>query len=241
MITTTSDSSYSALPTYTTIEFINSTSINSTFINSTFINATFINSAFAKPWLTNTTAKRQATALRPFGDASVDGFDLDFESTVRNMAPFGQTLRSLMDADTLKTYYLTAAPQCVYPDAADNEMLNGAVSFDAIFVQFYNNFCGLQSFLPNMGSQTNFNFETWDTWAKTTSGNPNVKVFVGVPAGKSAAGSGYTSAAQIASIVEYCKGFSSFGGVMMWDASQAYANDGFLSGVRSALLTGRRK
>ena len=82
-----------------------------------------------------------STALRPFGAAAVDGFDFDFESTVQNTAPFANELRSLMDsASDGKTRYLTAAPQCPYPDAADNSMLDGAVSFDAIWVQFYNNY-----------------------------------------------------------------------------------------------------
>lgn len=43
-----------------------------------------------------------SSALRPFGDAVVDGFDFDFEATVSNMATFGNELRSLMDADTSK-------------------------------------------------------------------------------------------------------------------------------------------
>ena len=84
-----------------------------------------------------------SSALRPFGDASVNGFDFDFESVTNNMVTFGQTLRSMMDDRTSKTgdkYYLTAAPQCPYPDAADHAMLEGKVYFDAIFVQVYNNY-----------------------------------------------------------------------------------------------------
>lgn len=45
----------------------------------------------------------------------------------------------------------------------------------------------------------------------------------------------------LAPIIEYCKTFASFGGVMMWDASQAYANDGFLSGVKGALTSVKRR
>lgn len=178
-----------------------------------------------------------SSAYRPFGDAVVDGFDFDFEATVNNMVPFANTLRSLMDADTSKKYYLTAAPQCPYPDAADGAMLDGAVSFDAIWVQFYNNYCGLQSFVPGSSTQNNFNFATWDNWAKTTSKNPNVKVFLGVPANTGAAGSGYEPPSSLAPIINYCKTFSSFGGVMMWDASQAYANNGFIPAVKQALTT----
>jgi chitinase len=142
-----------------------------------------------------------------------------------------------MDADTSRKYYLTAAPQCPFPDAADNPMLNGTVSFDAVFVQFYNNYCGVQSYVSNATTQNNFNFDVWDNWAKTQSKNADVKVLLGVPAGPSAAGSGYTPVEQLKPVIEYCQSFSSFGGVMMWDMSQAYANSGFLSGVKSALTS----
>ena len=149
-----------------------------------------------------------------------------------------------MDSDSANTgrkWYLTAAPQCPYPDYADNQMLDGAVFFDAIFVQFYNNYCGTQSFVPGSSSQNNFDFSTWDNWAKTVSRNPSVKVFLGVPAAPTAAGSGYASPATLAPIINYCKKFSSFGGVMMWDASQAYSNAGFLDSVKADLMASRSK
>jgi chitinase len=175
---------------------------------------------------------------RPFGSSAIDGFDFDFESGVSNMVPFANQLRSLMDADTAqsgKKWFLTAAPQCPYPDSADNAMLDGQVFFDAIWVQFYNNYCGLQSFVAGASTQNNFNFDTWDTWAKTVSKNPAVKVLLGVPGSPSAAGSGYETGSALASIISYCEGFSSFGGVMTWDMSQIYANAGFLDGVYSDL------
>lgn len=154
------------------------------------------------------------------------------------MVPFANQLRSLMDASSASTgkkYFLTAAPQCPYPDSADNAMLSGAVFFDAIWVQFYNNYCGLQSFVPGASTQNNFNFQTWDNWAKTVSKNPNVKVLLGVPGSSTAAGSGYETGSTLASIISYCQQFSSFGGVMTWDMSQVYANAGFLDGVHADL------
>ena len=178
-----------------------------------------------------------STALRPFGAAAVDGFDFDFESTVENTVPFANELRSQMDAASDgKTRYLTAAPQCPYPDAADNSMLDGAVSFDAIWVQFYNNYCGVNTFVSS-SDPGDFNLNTWDTWATTVSLNPDVKVFVGVPAAASAAGSGYVSSTTLAEIIQYSKQFSSFGGVMMWDASQAYENSGYIDAAYAALTT----
>ncbi|KAI1502535.1 putative class III chitinase [Biscogniauxia marginata] len=174
---------------------------------------------------------------RPFGSAVIDGFDFDFESVTQNFVPFAERLRSLMDADTSKTYYLSAAPQCPYPDAAMNDMLNGAIPFDFIMIQFYNNYCGVQSFTPGSTTQNNYNFGTWDTWAKQTSKNPGVKVLMGVPA-NTGAGGGYQDAAALAPIIQYNKQYSSFGGVMMWDMSQLYGNPGFLEAVYDSLTSG---
>ncbi|KAI1349288.1 putative class III chitinase [Xylaria sp. FL0043] len=172
-----------------------------------------------------------AASNRPFGSAVVDGFDFDLESSVQNFVPFASTLRSLMDADSSKTYYLSAAPQCVYPDAALNSLLDGAISFDWINIQFYNNFCGVINFSnPNA-----WNFNVWDDWAKNTSKNPNVKVLIGVPA-NTGAGGGYVDATTLGSIIQDTKSkYSSFGGVMMWDMSQLYENSGFLDSVRASL------
>lgn len=171
-----------------------------------------------------------AAANRPFGTAVVDGFDFDFESGTQNFVPFASQLRSLMDADKSKKFYLSAAPQCVYPDAAMNDMLNGAISFDWINIQFYNNWCGVINFSnPNA-----WNFNVWDTWAHQTSKNRNVRVLIGVPA-NSGAGGGYVSASALAPIISDTKKYSSFGGMMMWDMSQLFTNSGFLSSVRSSL------
>jgi len=260
-------------------------------------------------WATFGPEQDGSDALRPFGNASIDGFDLDFESPVNNIVPFAQTLRSLMDgasgnvpylpsnttttptasstsaaiptctccsnyvarqshkrqsdgttstngteasAATARKFYLTAAPQCPYRDLADNMMLNGTVAFDAVFVQFYNNYCGVQAYTPTSTATTStqsqtfsdhnpFNFATWDNWAHTVSKNPNVQVFVGVPAGHTAAGTGYTPEDKLAPVIAYAKTYKSFGGVMMWDASQAAANVGFLDGVKRSVRAATRE
>ncbi|KAI7190750.1 hypothetical protein KC316_g5894 [Hortaea werneckii] len=176
--------------------------------------------------------KQDESTLRPFGPAVIDGFDLDFETTMNNAAPFANRLRELMNEDTTMQYFLTAAPQCPYPDLADNEMLNGSTYFDAIFIQFYNNYCGVNSFVPGSTEQANFNFETWNNWARTVSANPDVKILLGVPANTGAAGTGYLPVSSLGPIIAYCKRFPSFAGVMMWDASQAYANIGFHKAVQ---------
>lgn len=175
--------------------------------------------------------------LRPFGSAVVDGFDYDFESATSNMVPFGVELRRLMDEASSggdKSYYITSAPQCPYPDEANKEALDGGVFFDFIMIQFYNNYCGVQSFVPGSAEQTNFNIQTWDDWAASTSLNPDVKVLVGIPANEGA-GAGYTEGETLSGAIEYSKSYASFGGIMMWDMSQLYANEGFLEEVIGTL------
>ncbi|KAI9275856.1 glycoside hydrolase superfamily [Phascolomyces articulosus] len=153
---------------------------------------------------------------RPFGDAVLDGFDLDIEGGgSTGYVTLVKTLRSLYATDSSKQYYVTAAPQCPFPDAILGSVINGAL-FDAVLVQFYNNYCSCGG---------TFNFDTWDNWAKGTSPNKNVKVFLGLPGSPQAAGSGYQSMDQLQPILSKISQYSSFGGVSIWDASQSYDND----------------
>ncbi|KAF9129255.1 Chitinase 1 [Mortierella sp. 14UC] len=74
--------------------------------------------------------------------------------------------------------------------------------------QYYNNYCETQAY-----GSFNFNFEQWDTWAKTISINKNVKVYLGVPASRTAANAGYVAIERLQEIMDTvrCK-YSSFGG-----------------------------
>ncbi|KAF9439745.1 carbohydrate-binding module family 5 protein, partial [Macrolepiota fuliginosa MF-IS2] len=171
-----------------------------------------------------------SSATRPFGDAVLDGVDLDIETgSGIGLAAFVTRLRS-HTAEAAKMYYFTAAPQCVYPDAHLQSALD-TVAFDAIYVQFYNNFCGLNNYPIG-----DFNFDTWDTWAKTVSPNRDVKVYIGAPADATAAGSGYVDVNTLIDIALATRdAYSSFGGVMLWDASQAVANDRYDLAVKEGI------
>ncbi|KAF9452543.1 carbohydrate-binding module family 5 protein [Macrolepiota fuliginosa MF-IS2] len=180
-----------------------------------------------------------SSSTRPFGSAVLDGVDLDIEGGSSDHYPaFVNRIRSLASGNS-KKYYVTAAPQCVYPDGALGGVLNSA-NFDAIYEQnpiishrFYNNPCGLQNF----NSASNWDFGIWDNWARTISPNPNVKVYIGAPASSSAAGGGYVSPDTLSNIaVQMRKSFPSFGGVMLWDASQAYANGRYDKTIKNALV-----
>ncbi|KAF7725247.1 Chitinase 1 [Apophysomyces ossiformis] len=155
---------------------------------------------------------------RPFDDAVVDGFDLDIEggSSTGYVAMVNQ-LRNHFKTDSSKQYYISAAPQCPFPDAILGSVISGT-GFDAVNVQFYNNYCS-----PLSGSQ--FNFDQWDNWAKTGSPNKDVKIFLTVPGSPTAASTGYVPFNQLQPIVEsVASKYSSYGGVSVWDASQSFGN-----------------
>ncbi|KAF7773295.1 CAZyme family GH18 [Agaricus bisporus var. burnettii] len=176
-----------------------------------------------------------SSSTRPFGNAVLDGVDLDIEGGgSTGFAAFVRRIRSRASGAS-KQYYVTAAPQCPFPDAFLGPVLN-AVGFDAVYVQFYNNFCGLTNFdNPNA-----WNFAAWDNWAKTQSPNRNVKIYIGAPASPTAAGSGFVDINRLSSIARTTRSqFSSFGGVMLWDASQAVANNRFDRAIKAALRGGR--
>ncbi|KAF8476834.1 putative glycosyl hydrolase, family 18 [Kalaharituber pfeilii] len=179
---------------------------------------------------------------RPFGEAVVDGFDLDFEHGPSDgYQHVAYRLRQLMNEDQAKTgkqWILTAAPQCPLPDANLDAALRN-VAFDAIFVQFYNNECHTGKWALGLPQNTNqaFNFAMWDTYAKTIAKNKHMKVFLTVPLAREAATNGYISRVVAAKVISDLKRYSSFGGLAGWDASFGDQNIGYISAVKKALET----
>ncbi|KAF8145626.1 glycoside hydrolase superfamily, partial [Mycena galopus ATCC 62051] len=152
-----------------------------------------------------------SSSTRPFGSVVLDGVDLDIEvGAPTGYAAFANQIRAL-SAGVSKRYYITAAPQCPFPDAHIGSALNAA-SFDAVYVQFYNNFCGV----TDADNPEDWDFSTWDNWATTVSPNPDVKVFIGAPASPNGNAS-YVNATTLGSIALQTRAeFSSFGGIMLW-------------------------
>ena len=163
----------------------------------------------------------------------VDRFNFDLKSPVLRLDTFTKHLYKLMNqasgsskTKSQKKFYLTAAPQCPFPDQNVGTILNN-VALDTVFVQFYNNpQCRLNAFLN--GQAQGFNFKKWDQWACTMAKNKKVKVLVGALASQDAAGSGYVDGDQLRAIVKYSQKFKSLGGVMIWDSSHLAGNQGLL-------------
>lgn len=162
---------------------------------------------------------------RPFDSAVVDGYDLDLESQdPTGTVAFGKAIREHFKKDTSRTYYLSAAPQCVYPDKSLKDFLL-KVDIDYTFVQFYSNEC-------NMNQQ--FNFEKWSTYVNSSSPNKKNKIFVGLPGSEHSADSkSFASSETVFDWLNLIKTDPNFGGISVWDASSSF--DGYAQKLKKIL------
>ncbi|XP_027360095.1 hevamine-A-like [Abrus precatorius] len=146
------------------------------------------------------------SSSRPLGPAVLDGIDFDIEGGSNlywdDLARYlkGYSYRG-------KNVYLTAAPQCPFPDAWIGNALKTGL-FDYVWVQFYNN-------PPCQYSSEVSNLE--DAWKQWTSDIPANKIFLGLPASPQAAGSGFIDVNDLTSnVLPAIKSSSKYGGVMLW-------------------------
>lgn len=155
-------------------------------------------------------------ANRPFGDAIIDGFDLDNEDKKpHGYAALVNGLRTQYTNDPSRRYYVSAAPQCVFKDASVGLAMDNS-QIDFAFIQFYNNECNLDA---------KFNWDTWQTWANLESPNRNIKLYVGLPGAPKSAGRGYLSANQVKQLLPRSVLDSpNFGGISIWDMASSFSN-----------------
>ncbi|KAJ3684927.1 hypothetical protein LUZ61_014091 [Rhynchospora tenuis] len=145
---------------------------------------------------------------RPLGNAVLDGIDLDIELGGTNYYDILSKSLSSYSSKGRKVY-LSAAPQCPYPDAHLGQALSTGL-FDYVWVQFYNNQpCEYQS--GDVTKLTN----SWNTWTSKVDAG---KIFIGLPASTAAAGSGYIPPSTLDSeVLPMAKKSSKYGGIMLWD------------------------
>ncbi|XP_073000662.1 acidic endochitinase-like [Typha latifolia] len=147
------------------------------------------------------------SSSRPLGDAVLDGVDFDIEGGSPN---YYNDLARYLSAYSAKgrKVYLTAAPQCPYPDA----WVGGALEtgqFDYVWVQFYNN----PPCQYSDGAITNLK----DSWEQWTAGIKATYIFLGLPAAPVAAGSGFIPVGSLKlEVLPVLKESSKYGGVMLW-------------------------
>lgn len=189
-----------------------------------------------------TKAWTNANKPRPFGNAAVDGFDFDIESEIspppqqngetitdyqtRGYAKMIQTFRQvLFKKDTSKSYFISAAPQCVLPDTHFASLVT-KVWFDFLFVQFYNTpYCSARTGLDHINGKTS-NDISFDAWANISFFNPNAKVYLGLPAAANAsnAASNYIAPVGVHTLVKKFMSNKRFGGIMLWEATYGMNN-----------------
>ncbi|CAN6314358.1 unnamed protein product [Urochloa humidicola] len=162
---------------------------------------------------------------RPLGDAVLDGVDFDIEGGNPNYyGALAAYLKSYSKEE--KEVYLSAAPQCPFPDQWVGKALQTGL-FDYVWVQFYNN--PPCQYTP--GSTTNL-INSWNQW--TTRINAKY-IFLGLPAAPDAAGSGFIPVESLKSqVLPAIKSSTKYGGVMLW--SKFYDDqDGYSSAIKNSV------
>ncbi|CAK7348789.1 unnamed protein product [Dovyalis caffra] len=161
---------------------------------------------------------------RPLGDAVLNGIDFDIEGGKLHYVALATRLSELSRGG--RKVYLTAAPQCPFPDDwLDDALATGL--FDYVYIQFYNN----RPCEFNANNPKKFK----DSWSQWTSSVPAQKFFVGLPASQQAAGSGYVGTDLLKSqVLPFVKGSSKYGGVMLWNKYHDDRN-GYSSQIRSSV------
>ena len=147
------------------------------------------------------------SSSRPLGPAVLDGIDFDIEGgTTQHWGELASYLKGYGTQG--KKVYITAAPQCPFPDAWMGDALKTGL-FDYVWVQFYNN--------PPCQYNPSQIGNLVDAWKQWTSNIPANKIFLGLPASPAAAGSGFIPVADLTSkVLPAIKGSAKYGGVMLW-------------------------
>ncbi|EOY02495.1 hypothetical protein SCA6_017726 [Theobroma cacao] len=157
---------------------------------------------------------------RPFGDAVLDGIDFDIEGG--SPSHYDELAGHLKNYTSEKKVYLTAAPQCPFPDVYVGQALSTGL-FDYVWMQFYNNYCEYKGNASDVKA-------TFDEWSD---GVPATKFFLGLPAAPSGASSGFIPQnVLISQILPLIKKADKYGGVMLWSK---YYDDltGYSSSIKS--------
>ncbi|XP_029213854.2 acidic endochitinase SE2-like isoform X2 [Acropora millepora] len=161
-------------------------------------------------------------AIRPFGSAIMNGIDLDIEGGDYKYYPeFITELRMLMDNDPQRSYLITGAPQCPFPDHhlgpqnPGTGLEEAGHLVDHLYIQFYNNYCHTGDEKQFMGS-----IKKWLKFSKRMKPRGPL-IFVGLPASTRGANGAhyYRPPAELKKMFQSVKNLEGIGGIMLWDVS----------------------
>ncbi|KID85508.1 chitinase CHIT30 [Metarhizium guizhouense ARSEF 977] len=164
--------------------------------------------------------------LRPFGDVKLDGVDLDNETNDgTGYLAMTKQFKANFQKDTSKKYYITAAPQCPYPD--QSEPLDVCRLLDWVQVQFYNNGnCNI--------AQSGF-ANAVESWSRGI--GSGVQLYIGALASGADGDEGYVDAAALNEAIDQVKAMDlpNFGGAMLWEAQLAVRNGNYQKKIKANL------
>ncbi|XP_027169846.1 acidic endochitinase SE2-like isoform X2 [Coffea eugenioides] len=155
--------------------------------------------------------------FRPLGHAVLDGIDFVISS---GTGLYWDTLaRALSGFSSQKKVYLSAAPQCPFPDADLSTAISTGL-FDYVWIQFYGNGpCQYSTNADNL-------IAAWNQWTSVHSN----QIFLGVPAGPEAADGGYIPPdVLISQVLPSIKSSPKYAGVMIWNK---YYDSGYSSAIK---------
>jgi len=210
--------------------------------------------------LWNSYANPSATSnsARPFGDATVDGWDIDLESrgkegygsSYKYLGTMINALRDYFPSDSSRTYYIGGAPQCYIdgstPGGDDNMGLSmQAAQYDYLWIQFYNNNCAANNLFNNTALNTEtgdgtYNFGDWPGVLKGGA-SENAKLLVGLPGAPDAGDIDYyyVHPHNVPSLISQSQGTKNFAGIMIYDAGASdeinYKGNNYAQVVKNAL------
>ncbi|GLJ20990.1 hypothetical protein SUGI_0383660 [Cryptomeria japonica] len=146
----------------------------------------------------------------PLGAAVLDGIDFDIEATTEHWDDLAKAVSALSTSS--KKVYLSAAPQCPYPDNHLGVALQTGL-FDYLLIQSYNNPpCHYAN-----DDATNL-VNSWTLWTTSVPTAQTGSFYLGLPAAPAAAPSGgyIEPDILISQVLPQIKGSSAYGGVMLW-------------------------
>ncbi|MCJ1415485.1 hypothetical protein MMC32_001817 [Xylographa parallela] len=165
-----------------------------------------------------------------FGGNSTTDVNLHNESGNSSYyAEFTGYLRSHFLSDPSKIYYLSGAPQCIYPDAS--LPLAAMLDMDFIWVQFFDNTpCNVGT--PGFPAS----FQTWSN-ALNAGGKPMFYMMALATNPGTGSAAGYIDIGSLSDVIKNvtAQDMANFGGVGLWDGSSAVNNTNYQDGVKSAL------
>ncbi|KAL8866331.1 MAG: hypothetical protein Q9198_008933, partial [Flavoplaca austrocitrina] len=143
------------------------------------------------------------------------------------------TLRVFFAADSDKEYYISAAPQCVIPDAHLSQPIETAW-FDFLFVQFYNTpQCSARAYFDasygRVGDKpSSISFDAWVNFVRTKALNKDVKLYIGLPAAPAVTYDPemYIAPDDVYNLIDLfqCRYPKEFGGIMVYEATYSEQN-----------------